>query len=65
MIEAARKFVRIPARNDIPTDSLPPEIAAALRQVKPRPMDRALLAAHLDEWMGYWDSNIRNHGGSK
>jgi len=28
-------------------------------------MDRAMLAAHLDEWMGYWDSNIRNHGGGK
>lgn len=65
MIEAARKFVRIPARTDIPRDSLPPELARALAQVKPMPMDRALLATHLDEWMAYWDSNIRNHGGSK
>jgi len=24
------------------------------------PLDRALLAAHLDEWMRYWDANIRN-----
>jgi len=65
MIEAARKFVRIPARKDIPADSLPPEIADAIRQIKPMPMDRAQLAAHLDEWMGYWDSNIRNHGGKR
>ena len=65
MIEAARKFVRIPARNDIPSDSLPPEIAAAIKKINPMPMDRAILAAHLDEWMGYWDSHIRNHGGSK
>ena len=65
MIEAARKFVRIPARNDIPRDSLPPEIAKAIGQIKAMPMDRALLAAHLDEWMAYWDSNIRNHGGRK
>jgi hypothetical protein len=24
------------------------------------PLDRALLAKHLDEWMRYWDANIRN-----
>ena len=63
MIEAARRFVRIPARTDVPRDSLPPEIARALREIKPMPMDRALLAAHLDEWMRYWDANIRNRGG--
>ncbi|HEX2716315.1 MAG TPA: extracellular solute-binding protein [Gemmatimonadaceae bacterium] len=63
MIEAAQKFVRIPARTDVPRDSLPPEIARALREIKPMPMDRALLAAHLDEWMRYWDANIRNRGG--
>ena len=63
MIDAAQRFVRIPARTDVPRDSLPPEIARALREIKPMPMDRALLAAHLDEWMRYWDANIRNRGG--
>ena len=65
MIEAARKFIRIPARTDIPHDSLPPEVARALDEIKPMPMDRAMLAAHLDEWMTYWDSNIRNRGKTK
>lgn len=65
MIDAARKFIRIPARTDIPHDSLPPEVARALEQIKPMPMDRAMLAAHLDEWMTYWDSNIRNRGKTK
>ncbi|HEX8848312.1 MAG TPA: extracellular solute-binding protein [Gemmatimonadaceae bacterium] len=65
MVEAARKFLRIPARGDVPHDSLPPEIARALDQIKPMPMDRAMLAAHLDEWMTYWDSNIRNRGKAK
>ena len=65
MVEAARKFLRIPARTDVPHDSLPPEIARALEQIKPMPMDRAMLAAHLDEWMTYWDSNIRNSGRRK
>ncbi len=65
MVEASRRFVRIPARTDVPRDSLPPEIARALREIKPMSMDRALLAAHLDEWMRYWDANIRNRGGEK
>ncbi|HEX2780589.1 MAG TPA: extracellular solute-binding protein [Gemmatimonadaceae bacterium] len=65
MIEASRRFIRIPARTDIPRDSLPPEIAGALGQIKPMPMDRALLAAHLDEWMTYWDANIRNRGATR
>ena len=65
MIEAARRFLRIPARTDVPRDSLPPEVARALREIKPLPMDRALLAAHLDEWMTYWDAHIRNHGGDE
>jgi iron(III) transport system substrate-binding protein len=63
MIEASRRFIRIPARTDIPRDSLPPEIARAIAQIRAMPMDRALLAAHLDEWMTYWDANIRNRGG--
>ena len=65
MIEAARNFVRIPARRDIPRDSLPPEIAKAIAEIISMPMDRALLAAHLDEWMAYWDANIRNHGAGR
>jgi hypothetical protein len=28
------------------------------------PLDRALLAQHLDEWMKYWDANIRNRNRS-
>jgi hypothetical protein len=26
------------------------------------PVDREVMAAHLDEWMKYWDANIRNRG---
>ena len=32
----------------------------AKTNIKPMPLDRALLAQHLDEWMRYWDANIRN-----
>lgn len=58
--QAASKFTRIPARTDIPADSLPAWIRETRDQIKPMPLDRALLAQHLDEWMKYWDTNIRN-----
>ena len=36
------------------------EVRDAKTKIKPMPLDRALLATHLDEWMRYWDANIRN-----
>jgi hypothetical protein len=60
LIAAAREQFRIPARTDIPSDSLPDWIRRAQGEIKPMPLDRALLAQHLDEWMKYWDGNIRN-----
>ncbi len=61
-LEASRQFLRIPARTDIPRDSLPAWIQAAMQQIKPMPVDNALLAQHLNEWMRYWDAHIRNRG---
>ncbi|HUF65102.1 MAG TPA: extracellular solute-binding protein [Gemmatimonadaceae bacterium] len=57
---AAERFLRIPARRDIPEEALPAWIREANEQIRPMPVDRALMAAHLDEWMRYWDANIRN-----
>jgi hypothetical protein len=31
-------------------------------QIRPMPMDRGLLAAHLNEWMRYWDAHVRRRG---
>ena len=56
---AARRFWRIPARTDLPMDSLPAWVREAMTTIKPIAMDPVLLEAHLDEWMRYWDSNIR------
>jgi iron(III) transport system substrate-binding protein len=61
---AAQKFYRIPARTDIPLDKLPPWVREAKTKITPMPLDRALLAQHLDEWMKYWDANIRNRNRS-
>lgn len=65
MKAAAEKFLRIPARTDIPQSDLPEWIQQALREIKPMPVDRMVMAEHLNEWMRYWDANIRNSGRRK
>ena len=57
---AAVQFLRIPARRDIPQGDLPQWIQDANREIKPMPVDRKVMAEHLNEWMKYWDANIRN-----
>ena len=59
---AANDFLRIPARTDLPSDSLPSWIREARSTMKTMPVDRQLLADSLDVWMRYWDANIRNRG---
>ncbi|HWL41253.1 MAG TPA: extracellular solute-binding protein [Gemmatimonadaceae bacterium] len=65
LVVSAEEFLRIPARKDIPQAGLPAWIREALATIKPMPVDRALMAAHLDEWMKYWDANIRNRGNKR
>jgi iron(III) transport system substrate-binding protein len=59
---AANQFLRIPARTDIPATDLPKWIQDAKAKIKPMAVDRRVMAEHLDEWMKYWDANIRNRG---
>jgi len=61
-IASAKQFMRIPARGDIPDDSLPEWIRTAKREIRPMAVDRTLLAKHLNEWMRYWDAHIRRRG---
>jgi iron(III) transport system substrate-binding protein len=65
MKAAAEKFLRIPARTDIPQSDLPKWIQEANAKIKPMPVDRQVMADHLNEWMKYWDANIRNSGRKK
>jgi iron(III) transport system substrate-binding protein len=65
MKAAAEKFLRIPARTDIPQSDLPQWIQDANAKIKPMPVDRKVMAENLNEWMKYWDSNIRNSGRRK
>lgn len=62
VLTAAREYVRIPARTDIPADSLPEWITSARDRIRPMPMDTQLMADSLDSWMSYWDSQVRNRG---
>jgi iron(III) transport system substrate-binding protein len=57
---AAERFMRIPARRDIPVEALPQWIRDAQAEIRPMQIDRQLLADSLDIWMRYWDGNIRN-----
>lgn len=59
IIAAARQFVRLPARSDIPEDSLPEGLRAAKKLIVPEPMDWALIQKQTPDWMRYWDENIR------
>ena len=60
LIVAADSFVRIPTRTDLAADSLPAWIREAQPKLKPMPFDRQLMADSLDQWMRYWDANVRN-----
>jgi len=60
MIILAREHYRIPARSDIPRDSLPKWIADT--KIKPMDMDRKVFSEKSKEWMKYWEQNIMNRG---
>jgi iron(III) transport system substrate-binding protein len=55
---AAKQYFRIPARKDIPKDSLPEWMRNL--NIPKMPMNWGLVEAKAKEWMEYWDSHIRN-----
>jgi iron(III) transport system substrate-binding protein len=56
---AARNFFRVPARTDVPADSMPAGLARARAQIVTEPMDWALFQQRAAEWMRYWDEHVR------
>jgi iron(III) transport system substrate-binding protein len=62
VLAAARDFARLPARTDIPADSLPERLRQARAQIKPEPMDWARLQQRSSEWMRHWDEHVRGKG---
>ena len=60
LLDQARRFYRIPARTDIPRDSLPAWIAET--DVRPMDLDWDALAANENDWMQRWDETIKGQG---
>jgi iron(III) transport system substrate-binding protein len=63
LLPAAREFYRLPARTDLPEDSLPEGLRRAKREIVPEPLDWQLLQQKTPEWMRYWDEHVRGTGG--
>jgi iron(III) transport system substrate-binding protein len=61
---AAREAYRLPARRDLPPDSLPPWAREVRRVMRVADVDWDLLAARGAEWMRYWDETVRGRGAS-
>jgi iron(III) transport system substrate-binding protein len=59
---AARDFARLPARTDVPADSLPQNLREARAQIRPEPLDWNRLQQRGPEWMRHWDEHVRNRG---
>jgi len=59
---AARDVFRLPARSDLPTDSVPYWVTEVEREMIVSDMDWGLLATRGPEWMRYWDQHVRGTG---
>lgn len=62
VLVAASEHHRMPARSDIPADSLPDVLRRARDVITPEPIDWDLLNERGAEWMRYWDDNVRGRG---
>jgi iron(III) transport system substrate-binding protein len=58
----ARKVFRLPARTDLPSDSIPPWVANVDRDMIVADMDWGLLSSQGPAWMSYWDQHVRGTG---
>jgi iron(III) transport system substrate-binding protein len=62
LLLAARGVFRLPARRDLPADSLPGWITEVERSMREAELDWGLLAREGASWMAYWDRRVRNTG---
>jgi iron(III) transport system substrate-binding protein len=59
---AARAVFRLPARSDLPPDSVPAWVAEVEREMVVADMDWPMLAERGAAWMAYWDQHVRHTG---
>jgi iron(III) transport system substrate-binding protein len=62
MLLTAREAFRLPARTDLPSDSLPAWAQEARRDIHRAEVDWQLMAASGAEWMSIWDRQVRGRG---
>ena len=60
LVYAAHKYYRIPARTDLDRSKLPAWMNEPFTRM---PLDWALLRKQGDEWLRYWDTQIKGRGG--
>ena len=61
-IQATRDVFRLPARNDLPADSLPQWARDVLDALVVEAMDWDVLAERGPGWMTYWERHIQGKG---
>ena len=59
---AARGVFRLPARHDLPLDSLPDWVSEVEQNMVEAGMDWEMLAREGPAWMSYWDQHVRGTG---
>jgi iron(III) transport system substrate-binding protein len=59
---AARKVFRLPARDDLPADSIPAWVGEVERSMVVADMDWDLVTRDGSAWMRYWDQHVRGSG---
>ena len=59
---AAREVFRLPARSDLPSDSVPFWLTEVEREMIVSEVDWGLLSEKGPEWMRYWDQHVRGTG---
>ena len=62
-LAAAREVYRLPARLDLPADSLPDWVRDVRQRMVVADVDWNLLADRGPEWMRWWDQHVRGTGG--
>lgn len=62
---AAREVFRLPARTDLPDDSVPAWVRRVRAEMVVEEMDWDLLGRRGAEWMTYWDRNVRGRGAGR
>ena len=62
-LAAAREVYRVPARLDLPTDSLPEWVRDVRRRMVVADIDWNLVAERGPDWMRWWDQHVRGSGG--